>query len=143
VVVVLLSAVSLPASSGPSTGATAAVPRTLSVPFNGRVDQRDGFSALLVSVSGNAGATGDTALRIDLLQTREGIDSALQLRFPDGADCTGTVSAIDRSGFSGSCTTPRGAARHVEGSWSVTGEQVAGTIDVTAESPSNSGALGV
>jgi sulfoxide reductase heme-binding subunit YedZ len=140
IALVLLSAVSLPAPAG-TTPTT--VPREeISAPFSGRLDQRDSFSARLVSVFGNAGTGRDTALRIDLLQTREGVDTALQLRFPDGAGCTGTVSVIDRSGFSGSCTTPQGTERSVEGTWSVTGEEVNGTVNITTGNAAGDGAIG-
>ncbi len=133
VAVVGLTAVSLPSSGGttavaPSSGVQE--PARLSGPFSGTIEEQDGTGAVLVSVSGTAGSAGDTAVRIDLLQTRAGTDTALQLRFPSGVGCTGDLTAIDATGFSGTCTTPGGSIRRVAGSWSVDAGQVEGTLDV-------------
>lgn len=55
----------------------------------------------LVSVVGNA---GPAAIRVDLLVVGGIIDrSSLQLRFPSGATCQGSVTSLQSSGLAGSC----------------------------------------
>ncbi|MFQ5427213.1 MAG: hypothetical protein ACE5EV_09040, partial [Gaiellales bacterium] len=128
-----LSAIPLPAAAGGAPSGQA--PPRLSATFSGQIEERDGAGAVLVSVSGSAGSGKRTAIRIDLLQTRGDTETALQIRFPTGAGCLGTVAAIDRDGFAGSCTTSGGTERLVKARWSIVGREVHGTIDVTSPSP--------
>jgi sulfoxide reductase heme-binding subunit YedZ len=86
----------------------------------------------ILSVRGTAARSA--AFRIDLL-TGDGqnvSDSALQVRFPDGALCDGTLTSLDQTGFRGSCSIPGGGTRTVEAAWTVSDGSVAGTISTRA-----------
>jgi methionine sulfoxide reductase heme-binding subunit len=88
-------------------------------------------SAGILSIRGTAARS--TAFRIDLL-TGDGqtvSDSALQLRFPGGTMCEGTLTALDQTGFTGSCSLPGGGTRTVQADWTVSDGAVAGTITTT------------
>ena len=91
----------------------------------------------VVSIRGTAAAS---AFRIDLL-TNQGdrvSDSALQVRFPSGTTCEGTLTALDQSGFSGTCDLPGGVTRTVRATWTVSDGTVSGTISTSGESASTS-----
>jgi methionine sulfoxide reductase heme-binding subunit len=134
-----LSVVPLSSTGGDGT-VRAHAPLTLSAPFDGTVSQREGPSAVLVSVSGTVGAGRRTEVRIDLLRTRAGVDTSLQVLFPSGVGCSGDVTALDGGGFTGECTTAAGGERRVSGVWSVIGERVTGTVDVATATGTASGA---
>lgn len=92
----------------------------------------------IVSIKGTAAST--SAFRIDLL-TNGGdsvSDSALQVRFPGGTTCEGTVTALDESGFSGTCDLPNGGTRTVQASWTVSDGSLSGTISASGDSGSAS-----
>ena len=98
--------------------------------------ENDGGSGI-VSISGTA-ASG-SAFRIDLL-TADGqqvADSALQLRFPGGTTCEGTLTALDQNGFSGTCDLPNGGTQTVQASWTVSDGTVDGTISTSGGSSSS------
>jgi hypothetical protein len=84
----------------------------------------------VVSISGTAASS---AFRIDLLtdESQRVSDSALQVRFPGGATCEGTLTALDQSGFSGTCDLPGGGTRTVQASWTVSGGRVSGTVSTS------------
>jgi len=71
----------------------------------------------LVSVLGTAGTA---AIRVDLLVRGDGaVDrSSLQLRFPSGATCTGSVTSLASEGLSGSCGSHR-----VRIAWQIGGDR--------------------
>ncbi len=73
------------------------VPSSFSSALVGTVVSRDP----VVSVLGRAGGA---ALRVDLLVDRGQVaQSALQIDFPSGASCSGTVDRLGAAGLSGSC----------------------------------------
>ena len=90
----------------------------------------------VVSISGTAASTA--AFRIDLLTSGGDrvSDSALQMRFPGGTTCEGTLTALDQSGFSGTCNLPDGTTRTVQASWTVADGSVSGTISTSGGSSS-------
>jgi hypothetical protein len=81
----------------------------------------------IVSISGTAAR--HSAFRIDLLTGGNQVaDSALQVRFASGTTCQGTLTALDDTGFTGTCSLPGGATRTVTSSWTVSNGTVDGTI---------------
>jgi hypothetical protein len=96
--------------------------------LTGTIQQDDGSG--IVSISGTAAAS--SAFRIDIL-TGDGqvSDSALQLQFASGTTCEGTLTALDTTGFTGTCSLPGGGTRTVEANWTVSDGTVAGTISTT------------
>ena len=123
------------ASASPSATDAAAVPE-LRGGLSGTIEN-DGSG--IVSIRGTAASSA--AFRIDLLTAdgRQVSDSALQMRFPGGATCEGTLTALDQSGFSATCDLPNGATRTVQASWTVSHGAVSGTIS-TSSGSSSSGA---
>lgn len=115
-------------SSTSATGGRGSTPR-LAGDLSGRItDNGSG----IVSISGSATSSG--AFRIDLL-TGDGrvSDSALQVRFADGTLCEGTLTALDASGFSGTCDLPDGGIGTVKADWEVSDGTVTGSISATGE----------
>jgi hypothetical protein len=82
----------------------------------------------IVSISGTAAA--QTSFRIDLLTGggSQVSDTALQIRYADGTICEGTLSALDDTGFTGTCTLPGGGTRTVTSTWTVSNGAVEGTV---------------
>ena len=120
-------------SSARQTDALAAIPE-ISGDLTGRIDD-DGTG--IVSISGTAASR--SAFRIDLLARAGRVaDSALQVRFSDGTACEGTLTALDDSGFAGTCSLPDGTNRAVSATWTVSGGMVSGTIATAAASPQSS-----
>ena len=75
------------------------------------------------------------AFRIDLLTGGNTVsDTALQLRFASGTICEGTLTALDDTGFTGTCTLPGGGTRTVTSTWTVSNGTVDGTISTTGGS---------
>ena len=133
VVVLGLSAVPQQASSSnastPVAAAATAVP-DLDGTLAGTIDQGDGSG--IVSISGTAASQ---SFRIDLLTGGNTVaDTALQLRFAGGTLCEGTLSALDDTGFTGTCTLPGGGTRTVTSTWTVSKGTVDGTISTTGGS---------
>jgi hypothetical protein len=84
----------------------------------------------VVSIRGTAAARA--AFRIDLLTGSGRVaDTALQMRFPDGTTCEGTLNSLDDRGFTGTCTLPDGGIRTVQAAWTVSSGTVSGTISTT------------
>lgn len=108
------------------------VATAFSGPLTAAISTQDGSAARLVSVTGKAGTTRPVAFRIDLVESgNEVTDTSLQLRFASSAGssvCTGALSAIDDSGFQGSCTLADGTTRSVDGTWSISGTAVTGKL---------------
>ena len=130
----------LPRSLGTSGTAAAATkrpqpPSRLSLSFSGSIAQRNGTGGALVSVVGRGSGSRAVLVRIDLV-TPDGstiTDTSLQLEdLSSGAICTGTVAAIDTSGFNGTCSFPGGASHSVTGSWSVRNGSVSGRVRLSA-----------
>jgi len=126
-----LSALPQQASKSKKTATTAAVATApdLNGSLSGTIQQDD--SSGIVSISGTAASS--SAFRIDLLTGSSQVsDSALQLRFPSGTTCEGTLSTLDDTGFTGTCSLPGGGTRTVQGNWTVSDGTVAGTISTTS-----------
>jgi methionine sulfoxide reductase heme-binding subunit len=103
-----------------ATAVAAGVPASFSASLAAHVEENDP----VVSVVGTAGGAG---VRLDLLVDRGVVrQSALQLRFPSGAACSGTLTSLDSSGASGSCGT-----RAVRIAWQIEeGSRVVGRVAV-------------
>lgn len=100
-------------------------------PFSGRIEQTDGVNAQLVSVVETGVGTAEESLRIDVLQTRAGTTTSLQVRSTSGAVCDGTLETLTSEGFSGTCRLSGEQQAHtIKGEWQVTGETVQGTVSV-------------
>ena len=97
--------------------------------LNGTIES--GSSGIL-SIRGTAAQAA--AFRIDLLTSdgESASDSALQVRFPGGALCEGTLTSLDQTGFTGSCALAGSGTRTVQADWTVSDRTVAGTITTTA-----------
>ena len=79
--------------------------------------------------------------RIDLLTGGNTVaDTALQLRFASGTICEGTLTALDDTGFTGTCTLPGGGTRTVTSTWTVSNGTVDGTISTTGGSSTSTDA---
>ena len=111
-----------------STRSAVAVPE-LKGSLNGTIES--GSSGIL-SIRGTAAQAA--AFRIDLLTSdgESASDSALQVRFPGGALCEGTLTSLDQTGFTGSCALAGSGTRTVQADWTVSDRTVAGTITTTA-----------
>jgi len=108
-----------------STKVAVAVVPDLNGALTGTIDQ--GEDSGIVSISGTAAA--QSSFRIDLLTGGNQVaDSALQLQFPSGTICEGTLTALDDTGFTGTCTLPSGGTRTVTSTWTVSNGTVEGTI---------------
>ena len=129
VAVLALAAVPQQASTSKGSPRSAVAVPNLRGSLSGTI-QNDGTG--IVSIRGTA--VSSSAFRIDLL-TGAGqsvSDAALQLRFPGGSTCEGTLTALDQTGFTGSCALPGGDTRTVHSVWVVSNGTVAGTISTTA-----------
>ena len=116
------------AVSKSTTVAAVAAPE-LKGSLTGTIQQDDGSG--IVSISGAAAAR--SAFRIDLLTGENQVaDSALQLRFASGTTCEGTLTTLDDTGFTGTCSLPGGGTRTVRVEWTVSDGAVDGTISTTA-----------
>ena len=137
ILVVGLSALPQRASSSKtSTTVAATTARDLSGTLRGSIDRSDGSS--IVSISGTAASQ---TFRIDLLTGgSEVTDTALQLRFPSGIVCEGTLTALDDTGFTGICTLPGGETRTVTSTWTVSNDTVEGTISTAGGSSTSADA---
>jgi len=134
--VAVLGLAALPQQASTSKGSArsaAAVP-DLRGNLSGTI-QNDGSG--IVSIRGTAASS--SAFRIDLL-TGDGqsvSDSALQLRFPGGRTCEGTLTALDQTGFTGSCALPGGDTRTVHSDWTLSNGTVTGTISTRGPGPAS------
>ena len=125
------------ASKTSTTVAAATTVPDLSGTLDGTIDRSDGSS--IVSISGTAAS--QSAFRIDLLTGgNEVADTALQLRFASGTICEGTLTALDDTGFTGTCTLPGGGTRTVTSTWTVSNGTVEGTISTTGGSSTSADA---
>jgi DMSO/TMAO reductase YedYZ heme-binding membrane subunit len=132
-VVVVAVLTLLPQAPSPSNATVVqsvqSVPDAYSGSLTARIEQQVGDEESLLSISGRATGSASALVRIDLLGSEDGLrQTALQIRFSDGAGCVGTVSRIDTSGFAGSCSTPDGHSRTVQGTWSVVSDVVRGRL---------------
>jgi len=133
VVLLGLSAIPQQASSSKTSSTTVAATAVpdLDGALTGTIGPGDGSG--IVSISGTAAS--QSAFRIDLLASgNEVADSALQLRFANGTTCEGTLTALDDTGFTGTCTLPGGGTRTVTSTWTVSNGAVEGTISTTGGS---------
>ena len=133
-----LSAVPQQASSSKAstTAAAANTVPDLNGALTGTIDQGDGSG--IVSISGTAASQ---SFRIDLLTGGNTVaDTALQLRFASGTICEGTLTALDDTGFTGTCTLPGGGTRTVTSTWTVSNGTVDGTISTTGGSSTSTDA---
>jgi len=98
--------------------------------LTGTIDQSVGSG--IVSISGTAASQ---SFRIDLLTGGSMVaDAALQLRFGSGTLCEGTLTALDDTGFTGTCTLPDGGTRMVTSTWTVSNGTVDGTLSTSGGS---------
>ena len=140
--IVVLGLSALPQQAPASKTSTNAAATTTTVPdlsgsLTGTIDRSEGSS--IVSISGTAAS--QSAFRIDLLTGGDDVsDTALQLRFPNGTTCEGTLSALDNSGFTGTCTLPDGGTRTVTSTWTVSNGTVEGTISTSGGSSTSADA---
>jgi hypothetical protein len=116
--------------------AAATVPASLTDSFTGAITQQNGSAASLVSVTGTGTGSRSVAVRIDLV-TADGqsIDSSsLQVKdVATGSVCTGTVTSIGASGFSGSCSFPNSGSRNVTGTWQLANDRsVSGDVTLSS-----------
>ncbi len=116
-------------SSQPATTAAIAVDvPAIDAQLQGKIEN-DGSEVLTIS-----GSAGTASFRIDLLEDGgRATDSALQMRFENGALCEGTLTALDTTGFTGTCAASGGAARTVSANWTVVDSTVTGTLSTSAE----------
>ena len=131
VVVLGLSAVPQQASTSkiPTAVAATTIP-DLNGTLTGTIDQSVGSG--IVSISGTAASQ---SFRIDLLTGGSTVaDAALQLRFGSGTLCEGTLTALDDTGFTGTCTLPDGGTRMVTSTWTVSNGTVDGTLSTSGGS---------
>ena len=120
-----------------STTATVASIPDINGAITGTIDQSDGSG--IVSISGTAAS--QSSFRIDLLTGgNEVADTAIQLQFASGIICEGTLTALDDTGFTGTCRLPGGGTRTVSSTWTVSDGTVDGTISTTGGSSSTTDA---
>jgi hypothetical protein len=101
-----------------TTTLAARAPSTVPAAFSGPVAARilSGDSSPVLSVVGHAGGAG---LRVDLLVNQGQVQrTSLELNFPTGASCRGTVTALASDGLTGSC-----GSRAVRISWSIASDR--------------------
>ena len=112
----------------PSTTTTAVEVPAIDATLQGRIESA---GSEILTISGSAGTA---AFRIDLLE-REGAatDSALQMRFANGALCEGTLTALDTTGFTGTCAASGGDTRIVSADWTVADSTVTGTLSTATD----------
>ena len=124
----------LGAGSARAASAAPAPPASLSASFSGSVEQRRGSAGALVSVVGKGSGARSVLLRIDIAALDDRTtDTSLQLEdVASGTICKGTVTALNGSGFSGTCAFPGGPTRSVGGDWQVSGNSVSGRVRLTA-----------
>lgn len=109
-------------AKGAVSTAAASVPE-LNGELTGTIDSSD---SEIVSIKGTAASA---TFRIDLLQSDGRVtDSALQLRFANGKLCEGSLTALDTSGFSGTCELADGETGTVRADWAVADSTVTGTL---------------
>ena len=111
----------------------AATPTAFADSFTGSVAQQDGAAGSLVSVIGSGKGGRSVLLRLDAV-TPDGetiTSTALQLRdLKSGAICSGSVSQLAASGFTGRCSFSGGGSRTVVSAWTITGRHVSGSLDL-------------
>ncbi len=123
-----LAAVPQPSPKSASTATPAADVPAIDATLQGTIES-GGSSVLTIS-----GSAGTASFRIDLLEDDgRATDSALQMRFENGALCEGTLSALDTTGFTGTCAASGGATRTVSANWTVADSTVTGTLSTSAE----------
>lgn len=129
--VVALGLAAVPQHASTARGAVSEA--TVSVPelngeLTGTINRSD---AEVVSINGSAASA---TFRIDLLQSDGRVtDSALQMRFANGRLCEGSLTALDASGFSGTCELPDGQTSTVHADWVVADSTVTGTLSTAGE----------
>lgn len=125
----------LPHGGHAKTDATG-LPVRLAERFAGSLSQSQGTSgARLLSIVGRGAGSRPVLVRIDLLSPDGDTFSASALQLEDlasGSICTGTVSSIGDSGFTGSCAFASGAARTVVAIWQLEADRLRGSLDLTA-----------
>jgi hypothetical protein len=100
--------------------------------LRGRILQQPGASLAIVSMTGQGSGTQNVLVRADLLVGADGVHATtFQLEYlPSGTLCTGTVTDVHATGFSGVCRLGH-AHRHVTASWRpAPGGSVTGSLDV-------------
>jgi hypothetical protein len=133
VVVVLLGA-SLPAGASARRHHGAGVPTgSFADTFTGTIERQEGAGTQLVSLSGEGTGKRHVLVRFDLLGNQGGLaQSELQLRYPNGATCVGSVSELDNTAVGGDCKFADGSKVTVRASWdSAQTNTVSGRLEVT------------
>lgn len=103
--------------------------------FSGRLSELEGTAGSMLSIVGRATGAQGLLVRIDLVSQDGATVSGTALQLEDvanGSICTGTVTTASETGFHGSCNYTGGAPRAVAADWRLSGQQVAGSLSVTA-----------
>jgi sulfoxide reductase heme-binding subunit YedZ len=98
--------------------------------LTGVVVQQRGLAAAIVSMSGRGHGEQPLLVRADLLVTNVLQSTSLQVEYlPSGRVCTGRVTSVHPTGFSGQCRLSNGSAVVVNASWTLGPDNaVKGTI---------------
>jgi hypothetical protein len=112
-----------------------ATPLTFADSFRGSVAQRDGAAGSLVSIVGSGKGSRRVLVRLDVV-TPDGqtiTDTALQLKdIASGSLCSGTISRLGASGFTGTCSFAGGSLRTVSAAWRISAQTVTGSLSLNA-----------
>jgi sulfoxide reductase heme-binding subunit YedZ len=122
-------------AGGKARTRAAPVPSALRDTLTGEIANQNGAFGQLVSLTGRGSGSSPVLVRVDLLVSRQSLDStSLQLQFlSSGTTCTGTVTNVEAYGFDGTCTLDDGSARTVHAEWSGSGgSSLRGTITASA-----------
>jgi hypothetical protein len=112
-----------------------APPATFVDTFSGSLAQQEGPGGSLLSIIGSTTGSRRLLLRVDLVSTegRSISNTALQLKdITSGYVCSGTVSTLTTTGFTGTCSFSGDNIRTVVVSWRLSGQRVTGTLKVNA-----------
>lgn len=102
--------------------------------LTGQILQETAATRAIVSMSGKASGVQNVLVRADLLVAPGRVSSTrLQLEFlPSGAICTGPVTRVGATSFTGNCAITPDDRRHVVASWRLGAQaSLRGTLTVT------------
>ena len=92
--------------------------------LTGQILEQQGVTHAVVSMAGTGRGVQNVLVRADLLASNRGLEAtSLQLEYlPSGIVCTGRVTHVANTAFTGKCRTPSGATRAVSASWRLLSE---------------------
>jgi hypothetical protein len=133
----MTAVIALAAGARSSVGphAAAAGPTSFSEGFAGSLSRQASVGGSMLSILGRGTGVDPVLLRIDLVSTdgRSISDTALQVEdTANGLICSGTVSNIGDTGFSGTCSFPTGTPRSVRATWQLADENLSGNLSLGA-----------